>query len=498
VAGTLKSSLVGGLVVGPLLGPIRPDPRGGRRRGRYNDDERDHENPIPLAGKPRSAPLNHYISAHGFVAIPPDAWEIAAEALAFGGEWPEVCVVADLRWWVDQVTARRRACLPTIRDLCARWSWSRRRVAGILAAPESWADPKRGGLDQAAAVLSVLASRAPKWKSGTGRDRTGTGWDQPDTEYQALAEANGTGPGQDGTGAGHTRAFPLPPGSHEEQYMSTSQGEPDHNQEQEPPWQITEPSHPRASPDSSTAERSSIETQIAPSTATTSPPPSQPSAAGKVEQLALVSPAPTFSTATTPPASALSLFPETKTPQADPAWRRAFELLGDLHQEHQGTAISARTWQKPITQALKAGHAPEDLAAAYRHLLTAADTDWWRQRRKGVLLLASCLATQGDQAARLAGWVEAGRAMAAPATAHGVAAAEPNVELETAAQGWQGLERAMRNGRKLDHLSAKTKEVAARLWGSPSQAINLLYAASDFDLNRTYRPAFEAAFRVAP
>ena len=153
------------------------------------------------------------------------------------------------------------------------------------------------------------------------------------------------------------------------------------------------------------------------------------------------------------------------------------------------------TWQKPITAALKIAGTPEALAGGYRYLQTSGDTRWWRDTLKPHARLVAFLRTGGDKAGQLAGWVEAGRAIPSTAQVEQAAPVQPTEPQETAASAWRDVEKALRNGRKTDHMSTRCLSALRILFGSPSAALNALYTTSDYDLSRTHRPAFERAYQ---
>jgi len=72
-----------------------------------------------------------------FFAVDPRWWPDIADALP--RPWSESAVLADLRWWEDQVWVKARKRIPGRRVLAARWGWPDRATRDILRG-EEWRD----------------------------------------------------------------------------------------------------------------------------------------------------------------------------------------------------------------------------------------------------------------------------------------------------------------------------------------------------------------------
>lgn len=72
-----------------------------------------------------------------FFAVDPRWWPSIADALP--RPWPEDAVLADLRWYEDQVWCKARKRIPGRRVLAARWGWTDRSARDILR-NEDWRD----------------------------------------------------------------------------------------------------------------------------------------------------------------------------------------------------------------------------------------------------------------------------------------------------------------------------------------------------------------------
>lgn len=76
----------------------------------------------------------------GWVPVPADDWFIQRAHIQ--GEWPEVLVVLDLRFWEDNKACGGRK-RPSLRDLGLTWGWSKSRVNRFIADREKWSDSFR-------------------------------------------------------------------------------------------------------------------------------------------------------------------------------------------------------------------------------------------------------------------------------------------------------------------------------------------------------------------
>lgn len=75
-----------------------------------------------------------------WIPLPVQGWPEVVEFLrSTGRPWPELMVVADLRWHVDQGVP-----LPGRPALVSRWGWADRAVRKMLDKPGRWWDPKKG------------------------------------------------------------------------------------------------------------------------------------------------------------------------------------------------------------------------------------------------------------------------------------------------------------------------------------------------------------------
>lgn len=78
---------------------------------------------------------------NGWVPFDASGWEETVELLqATGKPWPEAAAVYDLRWYIDQGLP-----LPGRDELQKRWAWKEWRTRQLLATPDRWWDPAKGG-----------------------------------------------------------------------------------------------------------------------------------------------------------------------------------------------------------------------------------------------------------------------------------------------------------------------------------------------------------------
>lgn len=63
------------------------------------------------------------LSGQPFFALDPRWWPAIVESLTGSGDpWPEEAMLADLRWWEDQIAVGREQRIPGRRALAARWN----------------------------------------------------------------------------------------------------------------------------------------------------------------------------------------------------------------------------------------------------------------------------------------------------------------------------------------------------------------------------------------
>lgn len=105
-----------------------------------------------------------------YFAVDPRWWPGIAEALtASGAPWPEEAILADLRWWDDQVFVERELKVPGRRALAKRWNHNpNSRALRALLRSEAW---KEGAGAPSAAVTRLRpASDPPVTRSRPGSD----------------------------------------------------------------------------------------------------------------------------------------------------------------------------------------------------------------------------------------------------------------------------------------------------------------------------------------
>ena len=78
----------------------------------------------------------------GWIPMPAQDWLDQRADIA--GEWPEVLVVMDLRFWADPIACGGRK-RPSLRSLSGLWGWSRGRTERFVADSGRWADPHKTG-----------------------------------------------------------------------------------------------------------------------------------------------------------------------------------------------------------------------------------------------------------------------------------------------------------------------------------------------------------------
>ena len=66
-------------------------------------------------------------------------WPTIADTLTL--PWDREAVLADMRYWDNEIRRKKRTKVPSRRWLAARWGWGDKRARTMLACPD-WHDPR--------------------------------------------------------------------------------------------------------------------------------------------------------------------------------------------------------------------------------------------------------------------------------------------------------------------------------------------------------------------
>jgi hypothetical protein len=86
------------------------------------------------------------------------AWELTVEMLVKRGEaWEAPFMVADLRWWSNQVRIKKAKRIPGSRFFLKRWNCTQHAARSVMSDPETWSD----GISQQNPPKESPAARLP-------------------------------------------------------------------------------------------------------------------------------------------------------------------------------------------------------------------------------------------------------------------------------------------------------------------------------------------------